>query len=355
MGLCVFSGIVVVVNSIVLFATKFTTGGKSSTLIFMRSLCLSDMLIGMFGLFKCVLLLNIETRVINCFLPESLFVSASTIVCLTLLWLTNDSYLRLARPLGFINNMDKHNVIIATMVLWNVGFIMGFLPQMGWNTHEFACDLFKFYSTSYIILICFIWTFCLLGCGMTQALLYRTNRSIQRENSLVAPMSMEVIKYKHLIATIRNDILILTLCYVPLMGYLFYYISVRPREGDHYASTNMVFFLPIFLIRSFISAFIHSYRTVRIQRIMRDISKNMGMSMCSRVSRENSSEIQNAGSLSQMDTTVSSVHENSNGSCNTFQPPASRARKLCSNHSIITIITEEERSPTNAAQSLTKF
>ncbi|WAR25250.1 hypothetical protein MAR_010954 [Mya arenaria] len=276
-GICIFSGIVIVMNCILLVASKFTTGGKSSTLIFIRSLCLSDMLIGIFGLFKCILLMNIDDRLINCFLPESLFISASTTICLTLLWLNIDSYLRLAKPLGYITCMDKHNVIITTMVVWNAAFITGFLPQMGWCVEEFACNVFHFYSFSYITFVGAIWVLCIIGSCITQFLLEKTTKLIQRENSFISP--------------------------------------------------NM------FLTRSFISAFIHSYRTIRIQRLT-DITKTMGVSLCNGQSYDTSSEGQNSMSQSRMNSIITLETWSGAGA---VQARQHNGKKLCTTASVITI------------------
>lgn len=357
-GIIAFSSLTVIVNCAVLVAFKFATGGKSSTLVFIRSLCLADVLIGMFGIFKCVLLSNLESHLINCFLPESLFLSASTVICLTLLWLDIDSYLRLTKPFGYINNMDKHNVIIATMVLWNVAFIIGFLPQIGWNNQEFDCNFFYFYSLSYIVFISLLWWTCLFGCCFMQGVLYRARQTIEQGNNLISPRSLEYKKYKQLVATIRNDILIMSLCYGPFMIYITYFLVNERHKQTGTANINLIFFLPLFLLRSFVSAFIHSYRTIRIQRVMREISKFMNVSILNRDSDSNDTQSEQ---MSRVNSVNSQHHLHNRGQAsaaiiNVDINTATKHKKLHATASVITTLTEaDENSSDGRTNAQTMF
>lgn len=353
-GITVFAALTVLVNCAVLVAFKFTTGGKSSTLVFMRSLCLGDVLIGMFGIFKCILLNNLDSRLINCFLPESVFVSASTTICLTLLWLNIDSYLRLMKPFGYVNNMDKHNVIIATMVLWNIAFIIGFLPQMGWNDQEFDCNFFQFYRLSYVIVIGLLWCSCIVGSCIMQVKLYHARKSIEQGNNFISPQSLEYKKYKQLIATMRNDIVILILCYLPLIIYIIYYFIKDRQNLTDTAHINLIFFLPLFLIRSFISAFIHSYRTVRIHRVMQEISKSMNVSLLKRMFHDSDSNETQSEQISRVNS-VNSQNPRAATDGEQCVNACKQHNKLHATASVITTLTEADEEEITVMEDQTKF
>lgn len=359
-GIIVFSALTVLVNCVVLIASKFTTGGKSSTLVFIRSLCIADALIGNFGIFKSVLLQNLNTRLINCFLPESIFVSASTTICLSLFWLNMDSYLRLTKPLVY--RMDKHNVIIAMLVLWNSAFIIGFLPQMGWNNEEYVCNLFNYYSVKYVTFVSIIWLACISGSWFMQVILYQTRKKIEGNSHFISPQSLEYKKYTQLIVTIKTDVIILTFCYLPLIIYVYIYYTQDRYKFTLAANTNMIFFLPLFLLRSFFGAFIHSYRTIRIQRVVKDVSKSMNMSLCQRILDFNESS--SDGTPSGQESRVNSVKRSNTSIAEVpqdlghkYENPRSQHLKphkqLCATASVITTVTEEDELSDNS--ELTKF
>lgn len=272
-GLCVLAAFTVVSNVIVLIASKFTTAGQSATLVFIRSLCCADVVVGLFGLFKAILLNHLDGSLINCFLPESLFVSASTALSLSLLWLNCDSYLRLTRPLVYGSRMDKSNIINSMMILWNFAFIIGFIPQMGWCWDEFSCNLFNYYDDAYLRLICSILIICMICSCILQYKLQKIRSHILQNSHLISPQSLEYKKYSRLIVTIRIDVCVWILCYLPLLIYLLLFCNSCSLGGIKSANSNLFFFMPIFLIRSFISAFIHSYRTVQIQQAMKHMSR----------------------------------------------------------------------------------
>ena len=300
-GFCVLAVFTIISNLAVLTASKFTTAGHSATLVFIRSLCIADVVIGFFGIFKALLLNHLDSIMINCFLPESLFVSASMTLSLTLLWLNCDSYLRLTQPLTYGNSMDKSNVINSMMFVWNLAFILGFMPQMGWSQDQYSCNVFDYYDDAYLRLICSIWMLCMIISCILQYKLHKVRQQVLQNSHFLSPNSQEFKKFSKLIVTIRIDIVIWILCYLPLLIYLLLYCNSCSMGGTKMANINLFFFMPIFLIRSFVSAFIHSYRTIKIQQAMRNISRRI------------SNTILHKGSLS------SEEGASSNRSCNSNQ------------------------------------
>ena len=274
-GLCVLAAFTIISNAIVLIASKFTTAGQSATLVFIRSLCFTDVVVGLFGIFKAILLNHLDGVLINCFLPESMFISASTTLSLSLLWLNCDSYFRLTRPLGYGRSMDKSNTINLMMILWNFSFILGFMPQMGWSKDEFSCNMFKYYDEVYLLLVSSIWIFCMVLSCVFQYKLQEVRKQVLEDSHFLTPQSFEFRKYSKLIVTIRIDVTIWIISYLPLLIYLILFCNSCPLGEDEAANSNLFFFMPIFLIRSFVSAFIHSYRTIKIQQVMKNMSRRL--------------------------------------------------------------------------------
>ena len=303
-GLCVLATFTIISNLAVLTASKFTTAGHSATLVFIRSLCIADVVIGFFGIFKGLLLNYLDSIMINCFLPESLFVSASMTLSLTLLWLNCDSYLRLTRPLTYGNSMDKSNVINAMMLVWNLAFILGFMPQMGWSRDQYSCNVFDYYDDAYLRLVCSIWITCMIISCILQYKLHKVRQQVLQNSLFISPDSHEFKRFSKLIITTRIDVVIWILCYFPLLIYLLLYCNSCSMGGTTMANINLFFFMPVFLIRSFVSAFIHSYRTIKIQQAMRNISRRI------------SSTILHKGSLSseEGESSNGSSHSNQSGS-----------------------------------------
>lgn len=352
-ALVVLSALTVLVNSVVIIMSKYANGGKSSTFVFLRSLCLADMLIGMFGIFKCILLKNLEFRIVNCFLPESIFISASTVICVTLLWLNIDSYLRLSKPLSSINFMDKHSVIITMVLLWNMAFVVGFAPLMGWNNQYFVCDLFQFYTTSYALFVALIWLTCIVGSCMTHIFLHRTMSQIRENNRFVSPKSLEFLKYAQLTPTIRNNLITTAICYPPLIAYLFYFYTNQRHNASTTANLNLIYFMPVFLARSLLTAFIHVYRTILIQRVLRDISKRINVPFLRTFigDEPNSDRMSRCNSLAKVDQNglqaVSVLASDTAGT----KPH----RPLCTSDSTVTILSESSDSETTSNTNTTKL
>ena len=300
-GLCVLAAFTIISNAVVLIASKFTTAGTSATLVFIRSLCFADVVVGLFGIFKSILLNHLDGVMINCFLPESMFVSASTTLSLSLLWLNCDSYFRLTSPLGYGRKMDKSNIINLMMILWNFSFILGFMPQMGWNKDEYSCNMFNYYDEVYLLSVGLVWFFCMFLSCIFQQKLRKVRKQVLEDSHFLTPQSFEFRKYSKLIVTIRIDVIIWIISYVPLLIYLTLFCNSCSLGGREAANSNLFFFMPIFLIRSFISAFVHSYRTIKIQQVMKNMSRRL-------------SHTDHKGSLCSVEGTTSNGSSNSSHS-----------------------------------------
>ena len=85
------SVLVFLFNVVVLVASKYTSSGKTSTLIFVRSLCVAEILMAIYGGLKTLLSL-LQPPWINCFIGESLMFTSILASLFTLFGFTVDVY-----------------------------------------------------------------------------------------------------------------------------------------------------------------------------------------------------------------------------------------------------------------------
>lgn len=82
--------IVIVVNVIFLLLFKFMMGGKSLVLVFMRSICFVDVMIGLYVILKVIVFYFFEYMNVNCFLLDSIFIMVIIVFISLLVWLYFD-------------------------------------------------------------------------------------------------------------------------------------------------------------------------------------------------------------------------------------------------------------------------
>lgn len=82
--------IVIVVNVIFLLLFKFMMGGKSLVLVFMRSICFVDVMIGLYVILKVIVFYFFEYMNVNCFLLDSIFIMVIIVFIGLLVWLYFD-------------------------------------------------------------------------------------------------------------------------------------------------------------------------------------------------------------------------------------------------------------------------
>ncbi|XP_046333224.1 lysophosphatidic acid receptor 1-B-like [Haliotis rufescens] len=264
-------------NLIVLIASKFTSGGKSPTLVFIRSLCVSDSLIGIYGLFKIAMYMCLDKLLVNFFLAESLFFTASFASGLSLLSLNIDSCMKLAEPLNLGHPMDKKNVITVMVMLWNLSFVVGFLPQMGWsqtNGKIHVLRFFVFHPWHYLLFFSLMLIVIFVSNILITMYMRKKITLIQSHRSFLSPNSTKFQKYHTLVITAVIDMVLWVLCYLPFFVYLAVYCDVCYFRDRLVAERYIVYFIPVFLTKSFISGIVHGYRTAQIHEVMTRFSRS---------------------------------------------------------------------------------
>ena len=269
--MCILGIMVTTANLIVLIASKFTSGGNSPALIFIRSLCVADALSGTFGIVKTIQVVFEKDSMVNCFLGESLLFTSIIASSFTLIALSLDIHIKLTDPLKYRDNMDKKLVIFLMIFLWNSACIVGFMPLLGWNAEEYVCSFFRYYSSGYLIFYQ-----CLFAGGMLSLLaihmrLQRTILKVQRKQSYIEESSSEFKLSSRIVLTTRIDAIFMVLLYVPM----FVYISLHCNtciffSGSSTEDIYLLFFILPVLVKSLLSPLIHGTRTAQIWQVLSD-------------------------------------------------------------------------------------
>lgn len=265
-------------NSLLLILSKFASGGKSPSLVFLRSLVVSDVMIGAFGIFKALVLIDVKELLVDCFLPEALFVTASSASIFTLFGLSIDCCLRLYHPLKYMLHMDKKNIVSVMVFVWNFSFVSGFIPLAGWHVIDYTCLYVYYFDPVYLILLGVILTLITIGCIIVQVISKKIIRNIRQTRSILTCDSKEFQKYQYLIGTISIDLMTWLVCFLPYFFYVLFMfvVSSRPMAYKHLKlNVFILYFMPAFLFRSFINSIIHGYRTAQIHYVMRHLSRKV--------------------------------------------------------------------------------
>lgn len=254
-------------NLLALFLTKFAGGGQSPTMVFVRMLCVADFFVGCYGAGKMVMFLFVDSLIINFFLPESLFFTATTASCLSLLLLNVDRGLKVSAPFWYAQSVDKPSIITGMVYLWNVSFVLGFLPLLGWNSSQkrFVLGLFSFLPWHYLLVMGLLWLLCVSGSVAVLAFVWRRVDLAPRDHRYLTSHWTEVEKYCKLRVTIALDIVTWTLCYVPFLVFAGLACGVCPLAGRVELGRSVYHFVPVFMLRSLAGAGVQVYRTVHVQ------------------------------------------------------------------------------------------
>lgn len=263
----------------VLVISQFKSAGDTSFLVFIRCLCVSDLLIGISGLLKTIFLVNIDILMVNCFLPESLFISALSASIFILCWLNVDCMLHLYKPKDKQYHMEKSNVISGAVILWNSAFIVGFVPLMGWNNIEYDCVFFHYYAKLYLLFLALVWILAIMVCSAIQIKTFQIIGSIRQQTYALNRHSKEYKKYESMVQTVRIELITWSLCFAPFFLYIVICFSIY---GDPSVFPYVNLFIPcsmlVFAFRSLINAILNGYKTNDVHKIVRQVSRRLSAS-----------------------------------------------------------------------------
>ena len=163
------------------------------------------------------------------------------------------------------------------IILWNIAFIIGFLPQIGWNNRDLSCVFFHYYSSSYLFFLAGCVFVSIFVCAIYQIQIQRTVRlrNIRHRLSFVD----ETRHYHASVAEItiiltRFDLLLDFVFYTPIVVYLVVHCDTCVLYVDtRKESRDVLFFYPLILVKGVCALFLHGSRTPQILKILKDLSK----------------------------------------------------------------------------------
>ncbi|XP_064632259.1 adenosine receptor A2a-like [Lineus longissimus] len=275
--MCILGVLVIIANCTVLAISKFATGGKSATLIFVRSLCVSDSIAGLYAVIKTVFIyVDVERALVNCFVGECLFFTSLMASVFTLLLLTADCFFRLLYPLQCQSYMDKKLVIIYMIFLWNFSFIIGFCPLNGWNNNDYdsnewtlgkRCMFFHYYPSAYFVMVTSIFVTCIVFMFGLHVKISITARSKAWWAKRFGRQRTDLKKTMKVVTLVRIDMIASCVFYLPFFVYTLLYCK-DCLWHDINADALYLFFIPFMLVKSLLNAMIHGGRTSQFKQVL---------------------------------------------------------------------------------------
>ena len=163
------------------------------------------------------------------------------------------------------------------IILWNLAFIIGFLPQIGWSDRNLSCIFFHYYSSSYLFFLAGCVFISIIICALYQVRVHRTVRlrNIRHRLSFVD----ETRQYHASVAEVtvilsRLDLLLNFVFYLPLIAYLMLHCDKCVLyEDTRKESRDVLYFYPLVLIKGVLGLFLHAVKTPQIYKALQDLSK----------------------------------------------------------------------------------
>lgn len=259
--------IVIVMATVLLAASKLATGGKRPTLIYVRSQCVADILVGSFGIIKMshLLYLLVPER-INAFLAESLLICAIMTSNMILTLATFDTLQQLHHHGRHGEWLDKQSVVTVIILLWNGNFVLGFAPQMGWNHRDYSCLFFHYYDYGYLILFLLVFSICLLANTVFHIYLAVYMRQYHKRYTRRRQLRLNLPNIANQITSLRLELVFQILFTAPYMIYIAVQIGGMPKNRpSDYHNVLLIHFAPVLIIRSLASICMHAKRTSAIK------------------------------------------------------------------------------------------
>ncbi|XP_052767338.1 histamine H2 receptor-like [Mya arenaria] len=166
--MAILGSVIILLNSVLLHTLAKCRHRLDVTDRFIRSLAISDLIIGILLLYNTVYnILNFQNRY-ECLsrmgLIHAMMINSTGHISL----LTINRFIKVIQPLRYLQIFKKWRIILLSVSVWCVSLIIGSLPLLGWNkTFEpeafddnqiTVCRYFGIMQPGYIILnICLFW------------------------------------------------------------------------------------------------------------------------------------------------------------------------------------------------------
>ena len=256
-----FGGLTLIVNIALFITVKKVDFLKTVTKLLLRGCCVTDAVLGLFGIAKPVHVF-FGKGLVKCFLADSLMFSGTLAACLTQLCLLIECFTNLTRETGVQRRFDTKMALVLLTGLWNISIIFGFMPLMGLNNDDCSCDFFQYFSGSYLI----VFSSMVLLCLMLNCIIYLIV-SCQKPPSPDSSNDYQNLEYKrniYIIKTLRITWLLQIFCLLPVIIYILLFCNVCYLHKYRPEGLYLYIITPCLLLKAFLSPLVHGVRTTRI-------------------------------------------------------------------------------------------
>ncbi|ELT88279.1 hypothetical protein CAPTEDRAFT_204173 [Capitella teleta] len=235
------------------FALKIQCVSSSDLASFACSLCLSDVVASLFGVFKAAVHL-IQPQWVHCVLMESLLWCSILASTLTLLMLAIELNLR-----SELRGLDPLTSSYAMVLLWNVAFIVGFAAHMDMQPSNvqpvFRCHAMHFYAPAFVMVLN-----CTLLVSLVLAIALHFRLRHRAFCSAVSPDCLRLHRLllgAHLVCFLPVSIFMLLFC--KSIGVLH-----EAEDESHTTNTILMFFMTLAAAKSPFCSFILVMNTPKL-------------------------------------------------------------------------------------------
>lgn len=177
----------------------------------------------------------------------------------------------------FAFQQDKKVMISVLIILWNIAFIVGFLPLVGWNSVDNSCVFFHFYSSSFLFFLSACVLVSMAACVTYQLWIGRTLRlqQVRHRSSFTDETRLHHGSVARMTVTLaRFDLLLNILFYVPVLIFFMLHCSACVLYKDTRKESRMVlFFYPLVQVKGIFAVFVHALTTPQISDMIKNVSR----------------------------------------------------------------------------------
>ncbi|CAH1784437.1 unnamed protein product [Owenia fusiformis] len=262
------------VNVAFLVASRFVKNQKDSSLLYIRNIGVANVFLGLFAVGKAFHVTYGLGAKVNFFLSEAFLYTSFLASELVLLFYTLDVYMKIMHPIRYSARLDEGAMIMWFTLLWNISFVFGFSPQMGWSMENcnFPHHFFKYYPYSYLIVLAVQYVTCcslvlLLDIKIWFGLCKLRKLSTSRENQGIHYQKELRLNVK-LIATAGVDLGSLIIGYTPLVVYIFIHRNSKETINSDDQESYLLFFYIGILVKSLWDTVFHGAYTAEIWELV---------------------------------------------------------------------------------------
>ena len=264
----VLGGTALLLAASLLLASKLAISGQRPCLVFLRSKCVAEMVVGVYSLLKMHYLLYVDIpERVNAFLADSLLFAALFLINMTLTLETLNCLCQLQQPARPRMLLGKGSAVTVTILLWNAAFVFGFLPQMGWNANESTCLYGEYYSSSYVAMATTVLLGCVVLSGSLQMALLRWLQHLEQRLSSRQQVRLGLQNLDTSLHTLRLQTSLQGVFTAPYLAYLCLQTAGLPSDQGS-ASLHLVYATPATLLRTLLSLVLYTLHTPPITTLM---------------------------------------------------------------------------------------